>query len=186
MKGHLELVVMVASYYRQRLDDLQVRMYAEDLAQVPLPALLEAFRKYRQDSANVFMPMPSQLLAIADPKPTERDEATDLAVRMMACARQRDYTWANTAGVPWPGALITELGETAHLIVTRWGGWRAFCASYWDTEQGVFRAQLRDMITSCRKLEAKSQAPLLGRVGEQIPKLLEQGYKKNIEGELLG
>jgi hypothetical protein len=136
---------MYAAYYRLKLDDEVLRMYAEDLVDLPLAPVIDALRAYRANPKNRVMPMPADVRAMLEPQLDDDAMAREAASRVMAAISKFGYM-RGTEAREW-------IGELGWLVVQRYGGWQRLCESLGsELDIGTFQAQARDL--------AKTQAQL--------------------------
>jgi hypothetical protein len=155
-------LVLLGQYFSHELTDVQLKMYAEDLMDLSVDELTAAANAYRRDPENTRFPLPAQLIALVRPRPSERDDAIDVARRLQEAAARWDAYWDmpyhNARGVyfnsshgPQPtfvDAVRADAGDLGLEIIARFGGWKRFYQAYADTDRGQFHAQLRELAES--------------------------------------
>ena len=128
----------------------QVDMWVSLLADLPLAAIVAAWRQWLAD--NKYPPAPSDLRALARALTTPVDEATPDA----------DQAWAEVIG------QITRVGHTgtptwSHPAITEavrgFGGWRLLCAMETD-QTATHRAQFRDVFNAVKGRAARVSSML--------------------------
>lgn len=128
----------------------QVDMWVSLLADLPLAAIVAAWRQWLAD--NKYPPAPSDLRALARALTTPVDEATPDA----------DQAWAEVIG------QITRVGHTgtptwSHPAITEavrgFGGWRLLCAMEID-QTATHRAQFRDVFNAVKGRAARVSSML--------------------------
>lgn len=140
---------MYAAYYRLKLDDEVLRMYAEDLSDLELAPVLEALNAYRKNPKNRAMPLPAMVRDMLEPQLDDDTLAREAASRVLAAIPKFGYIGGTQAR--------EYIGELGWSVVERYGGWQRVCESVGvELDIGVFQAQVRD--------SAKAQA-MLSRAG---------------------
>lgn len=128
----------------------QVDMWVSLLADLPLAAIVAAWRQWLAD--NKYPPAPSDLRALARALTTPVDEATPDA----------DQAWAEVIG------QITRVGHTgtpswSHPAIAEavrgFGGWRLLCAMEID-QTATHRAQFRDVFNAVKGRAARVSSML--------------------------
>lgn len=151
-------------YYGRQIGDGAISMMADDLEPYGFEAISEAAKKYRTNPKNRTFPLPASLIELINPKViTQRQSAIDLADKLISAVKKNDYTWNNRLNTKYTGGSFkdefkSELGEISWIVVNRFGGWNLFCEAMWATNEGMFKAQLRDLVDS---IIAKHEAGLL-------------------------
>ena len=65
--NHHQFWIKAAAYYRAKLDDSTIMLYASDIENVDINKILELFEDYRRDPKNKTLPMPSYFLEKINP-----------------------------------------------------------------------------------------------------------------------
>jgi hypothetical protein len=134
-----ETIILTASYYRQVMDPAVLDMYAEDLIDLPLSEVIEAYRTYRRDPKNRTMPLPAHIRAIVQPIRTIESTARDGASRIQQAIVRYGYSNESEAR--------KFLGEKTWSVVRSFGGWNYICSNHGITiDPGVFYAQARERL----------------------------------------
>jgi hypothetical protein len=133
-----KLWAMYAAYYRVKLEDHVLRMYADDLSDLDFGTARGALEQYRKNPKNKFMPMPAQVREILDPQVDADAAAKEIASRIMA-AIPKFGSWRRDEAFAYIGPIGAE-------IVGRYGGWQRLCENLGDSlDVGTFQAQARDI-----------------------------------------
>jgi hypothetical protein len=128
---------LTAAYYRIKIDDQVLRMYAEDVSDLPFDLVLKALGDYRRDPKNRQMPLPAQIRDMIEPQETPEAAARDLASKISGAIVKFGHPNENLAR--------NYIGEKGWAIVQRWGGWSYLCANHGTViDPGQFYAQIRD------------------------------------------
>lgn len=163
---HKQFWIQMAGYYRTRLDDSTVLMYAQDVSHVSIEKLQELFLKYRSNPANKFMPMPSWF--IEQINPTHQDPkilAREVASRIQAAISKFGY--CN------PIEAKEYIGSVGWMAVQRNGGWLSVCENVGVTvDPSIFYAQTRDLAESI----------IINAAKENFDKPIELPERKQSEG----
>jgi hypothetical protein len=135
-------IVAHAAYYQKPITEQALELMVEDLKDLPLAELLDAFRVYRNNPRNRSTPLPADLRAIVHPKSNQleddMDAARDVASRIIeAVARCGAY---NAAGAE------RMVGEIGWAVINRYGGWSSLCTEL--NNLPMYFAQLRDLSLS--------------------------------------
>ncbi len=154
------LIIATCAYYRERLDDHVVEMYAEDLLPLGLAKITEAIRAIRRDHKVTRFPLPAKIYEIACPANSDDSVASTLAANIIRCSGRYGNVWAN--GFRHQGqsvfegsghyhrtfedAVKAEIGTLGLAVIGHWGGWRRLCDYCTGTEKGIVFAQLNKFI----------------------------------------
>src|SRR5688572_29470913 len=98
-----------AGYYRQRLDDVVLRMYADDLADLDFAEVKAAMDAYRKNPKNRVMPLPAQIREIVEPEVDPDSAAREVAARITHAIVK--FGWCN------PVAAANYIGSVGWDIV---------------------------------------------------------------------
>lgn len=110
-------------------------------------------------------PMPADIRAKIMPELSTKDNAIDAVNAAIACVSKFGYTNAEAAK--------NKMGDLAWEAVQRFGGWKQLCETLSFDNEGIIRAQLRELTEVVFK---KSQRGELN----QSPKLPENNLIKNL------
>lgn len=135
-----QAIVLTAQYYGLEMRPQVLAMYAEDLADLPPQAVLDAYKAYRRDPANKTPPLPAQIRKMLTPSANNKQIAQEIAQRCFGAIRKFGYTKPKEAK-----AYIGDVGWK--LIETR-GGWTFHCQNTMESDVPILTAQFRDSLTS--------------------------------------
>lgn len=130
------LVVRIAAYYGQKIEDGVAKMYAHDLRDLPFDQVAAAYEEYRRDDSNTRPPLPAIIRAKVCPKPPEENPE-------LAGARIAARIWDAVGRFGWcnPTQAREYLGERAWQIAQEGGGWESVCREANESNPGTFKAQ---------------------------------------------
>ena len=149
-----EVILLTASYYDRVLSPMVLTMYAEDLADLPADAVVDAYKAYRRDPRNTRFPLPGQIRALVEPAVDPESAAREIASRINHAIVK--FGWANAS------AAEAYVGEVGWNIVNRSGGWSHLCQNHGVTlDPGVFQAQVRELAKSDLTHDPKRMAEVL-------------------------
>lgn len=128
---------LTAAYYRVKIEDQVLKMYAEDVSDLDFNEVIVALGSYRRDPKNRQMPLPAQIRDIVEPEPTPESGGRDVASSIQ-CAIVK-YGYSNE------GLARQFIGPQGWDVVQRWGGWSHLCTNMGvSIDPGQFYAQVRD------------------------------------------
>ena len=155
-------LVAMAFFYGHNLQPDVLKMYVEDLSDLPLEAVLGSLKIMRRDPKITRCPLPAAIRSFINPPKMEaRLEAADLSRKMIAAIRDFGCHWSSMtlcAGNEgywtrsgklvdtFQEAVVGELGELAWEVIRRRGGWNHFHDEFFASEPTQFHAQLREGI----------------------------------------
>src|SRR4030042_1184667 len=90
---HAKTILALGLYYRESLNESQIAMYANDLADLSIAELVAAVQEYRANPRNSRRPLPAQLKALARPEPDREALAEDVATRIWKHIGKNGHTW---------------------------------------------------------------------------------------------
>lgn len=135
---------LLAAYYRVKIEDQVLKMYAEDLDDLPFREVALALNAYRRDPKNKFMPLPAQIRDIVQPTPSPEITARDIASSIQGAIVKFGYSNESLAR--------HYIGAQGWGVVQRWGGWSFLCTNMGVTiDPGQFYAQVRDFAIDAAK-----------------------------------
>lgn len=146
-------VATTAELAGKQLSDGALKLYAHQLRELPLDAVLRELTKGARSNR---LPSIEEIDTAITGKISDKDEAQDVADRIVfAISRFGSYR---------SGDAMEHIGPVGAEVVRRFGGWSQVCEIKTE-ELGTFRAQLRE---SSRSLLARAKA---GRLHEapQLP-----------------
>lgn len=130
-----EMIILTASYYSKTLSEPLLDMYAEDLSDLPVNAVLSAYQAYRRNPKNKAFPLPAQIREIVAPEADPEAEARAILDRII--------TAINKFGWPQGEAAKAYVGPIGWRIVENNGGWMKLCESNFIHNPGLL-AQARN------------------------------------------
>lgn len=126
--------VGMGMYFGHEIDDISLKLYAEDLDDLSLAEVLQALKDLRLDPKTKRCPLPSIIRERLKPRVTDENQAIDAVGRIVEAISK--YGWNNSE-------LAKEhIGELGWEVVKREGGWRSVCELSYDG-MGVFKAQAK-------------------------------------------
>jgi hypothetical protein len=171
----LKMYILTAAYYRERLPDEVLRMYVEDLQDLPAADLKSALIRYRKDRKNRRTPMPADLISILNPSQNEEDNAAQIAAIIVKTVGSKGYNWSMPGkwkhdGDSFPSAVIKECGTAGWAVIQTMGGWNPVCDFVDKTLPSVAMAQIRGIALSLLRRAAA------GKLGEkpELPQSREE------------
>lgn len=128
---------LTAAYYRVKIEDQVLKMYAEDVADLSFEDVIRALGNYRRDPKNRQMPLPAQIRDMIEPVQSNESQAKEIAAKINGAIVK--------FGHPNESLAKQYIGEIGWAIVQRWGGWAHLCAHMGlSIDPGQFYAQIRD------------------------------------------
>lgn len=154
-KALLETIITTASYYGRTLSEPVLRMYLEDLADLPAPAVIEGYKTWRRNPKNVHFPLPAQIRGIVSPGIDPESAAREVAARITGAITK--HGWSNQA------KARESIGEVGWAIVERQGGWMHLCQNHGVTiDPSSFQAQAREQAKSLLTHSPEAMAEMIG------------------------
>jgi hypothetical protein len=151
-----QIWAMLAAYYRTKLDDAVLMMYAEDVSDLDFESVQSALSGYRKNPKNKFMPMPAQIREMIQPLSVDPDSASrEIAARITAAIPK--FGWCN-------GQEAREyIGEVGWSVVQRQGGWAYVCEHHgMNIDPTSFQAQVRELAKSTLTHSPEMMAQAIG------------------------
>lgn len=150
-------LLKLATLTGKTLDPEALNFFAEVLSEnITIPEFIQSAKKWA--STRKTFPTPADLIEMARPPIRSEDEAQRAVSALIRAIVDHGHVWpsylnkAQYSTGTFQGDLMQEVGEVGCLIVERWGGWAAICDSFHGMDEGVFRAQLRDLTESTIRL----------------------------------
>lgn len=139
-RGRVAVIIdQMAQYYGRKYDRSVISMMIDDLQDMPLESVLNAFSKYRQDPKSRVMPLPAQIRDIIEPTVNPDAKAREIAGRVSHAVTR--FGWNN------PEKAMEYVGTEGWELVRGSGGWNYICENLGITLQpGTFIAQIRDRL----------------------------------------
>lgn len=167
-----KMLIDMAKFYSEALDERQLEMYVKVLTQFPTELVLECGKEYVHDVRNTRFPIPPhKIMERHLPKQaTPKDVARDTSLRIRTAVSK--YGWCN------PNEARDYIGETGWQIVERFGGWMHICQNLGvEIQESTFLAQTRDAVESELNLQSAG-------IDTKRPSI-EQAKNKGQLGDLL-
>lgn len=142
-----KMLIDMAKFYDQALDERQLELYVSILGKAPVHIVLQAGQEYMQDSRNARFPMPvHKILDRYMPRnPESKDIGRETALRIREAITK--FGWPN------PKQAQEHIGKLGWGIVERMGGWQHLCENLGvEIPETTFMAQARDAAESVHRL----------------------------------
>lgn len=134
-----QLLAILAAYYRQKLEDEVLVMYAEDLLDLDYKEVVSAISAYRRNPKNRMMPLPAQIREVLTPVVDPEAMAREIAGRCVEAISK--FGW------PQPEKAHAYIGDEGWSVIQSNGGWTYFCEQHGvEINSGQFFAQARDRV----------------------------------------
>lgn len=191
-----ETILVTAAYYQQTLPDAVLRMYCEDLSDLPAADVISAYTAYRKNPKNKKMPIPAEIRAIVRPE-ENRDYRVQLtADRIFTAIQSHGEDWANgyesvfsptgkyffaqkngkrESFHSFEDAFLSEVGEDAlRVLQSKNLSWAGLCREYISYQNpSTFKAHLRASVERALESPIKNQVLL-----DQINSILKIETRK--------
>lgn len=159
----LEYIVALSAYYQRPLSDITLKMYASDLAGLPLNEILKAYDRYRLDPKNRTMPIPAQIRAMLDVSLGDIDQVQQALALIKKCVIEKQSAWLigyywgkhpetgedlfyyegnKKTFWSWREAAVDCFGSLGLKMVDHVGGWRRICEMFNENLESVIWSQL--------------------------------------------
>lgn len=153
LKTLKKLVVQNLTFYDAPINEVKVQMFAAELKDLDLGAVISVFASFRQEKGRRLMPMPSDIRDRIKPLSLSDDTLAIEAVARIVQSLSRFGGYRSEDAK----AFIGELGWE---VVKRQGGWTELCTNVGvDSPIGVFQAQA---IKIAKAVLEQSRAGTLG------------------------
>ena len=141
--------VHLAAYYGQKLLDVTLVMYVEDLAGLPPQDVLLAMRKLRREPGRRTCPLPADIrnLVAPDGPVSDLSIANDIAARIGNAMSRYGYTNSDRAE--------QHIGPVGWQVVSLLGGWRHICNTVMTDDMRTFHAQCRELARAQLEMERR-------------------------------
>ena len=163
-KRIVALWAALGEYYRQPISDLVLKMYEQDVSDLPPEQVERALTEYRRSPKNRFPPLPANVRELVEPAINDDQLAVETAARIVTAISK--FGWNN----PVPAKAF--MGEVGWAVVEKQGGWENVCANTKASEIGIFQAQVRELAKVQIKLArmgALDTPPALPRPRDEAP-----------------
>jgi hypothetical protein len=131
------IFVATALYFGQELPDAALKLYCEDLEDLPFTQVAEALKALRRDPKTTRCPLPSAIRAKLNPESNAESEAIVLASRIVGQITR--------LGPYQPAAARMALGPVAWEVVQMEGGWESICQTLTFENMPILKAQWRNL-----------------------------------------
>lgn len=169
-------VFKMAAYYREKVDDFVLDMYAEEFAEagLTLQQIRYGYLQLRKNPRVTRLPLPSAVIQAVRPELDPMEEAKEMAGTIMKAISK--------CGSPSPRSARDMIGEVGWEVVVRMGGWNSLCASVTHENETSYMAQMRELCLVGVKREqgyktksewSAERDMLLEASAKSIPALLE-------------
>lgn len=149
------LIVATSMYYGQQLPDSVIRLYVEDLEDLPFERIVWAIREARRDPKTTRFPLPAII----------RDKVmpADLSDGECLIASGRIIGAVSAIGPYEPARAREYIGELGWEIVKLEGGWEEVCQKLTYDNEATLKAQWRNTAKAVvqRMRAGVSSAPAL-------------------------
>jgi hypothetical protein len=176
------LIAITSAYYAQPIQNEVVQMYAEDLVDLGFERVKAALLELRRDPNITRFPLPAKIRAKLNPSVDDKQVALDLAKRITAAVVRHGYTWTWKGGFAphetFEAAVKAELGELAWEMIRRRGGWQKFHDEFFESNEGIFTAQLRDHIEAVMRMAKAGELHALPSLPQQVGTATDTGPKQ--------
>lgn len=193
----LEYMVALSAYYQRPLSDVTLKMYADDLSDLPLNAVLKAYDGYRRDPKNRTMPLPAQIRAILDVSLGDHDQVQQALALIKECVIEKQSTWLvgyywgkhpetgedlfyfegkNKTFWTWREAAADYFGPLGLKMVDHVGGWQRVCEMFNENLESVIWSQLLksgESVVNIHKAGKQDELPQLPKPLIEALKLIE-------------
>jgi hypothetical protein len=151
-----KLLLAMARYYGQEIEDDALLLHVEDLADLPFQRVVLAMKEVRRDPKTTRLPLPAVIRARIEPSRSDEGLAIEAASRITSAVSR--YGWTNES------RARGYVGELGWLVVELNGGWLSICETLTADNLGTFRAQFRQLALSQLQSSAPSDIGDFSRV----------------------
>lgn len=140
----------LAQYYGRKLEERVLGMMVDDLADLPLEPVLDAFKNYRRNPKNRFFPLPAQIREIVAPEITPEAQGREIAASIQEAVVRFGY----------PNGELARafLGHAGWEVVKRFGGWAHLCQNLGVAiDITTFHAQARQLAEDTVRYSGKTR-----------------------------
>lgn len=150
------LYIATGLYYGQNIPDEALRLYVEDLEDLPFAAVAEALKELRRESKATRFPLPANIRAKINPAEDPDSEANRVVAEII-------HSISHVG--PYASPMLSPV---AAEVVRAEGGWLQVCELATNDNLTFLRAQWRDLALA----RIKSGRPL----GQERPALSDQRH----------
>jgi hypothetical protein len=154
-------IIATSAYYQLKLDPQVIPMYADDLSDLPLTAVLQAYKSWRKNPKNFRFPLPGQIREIVCPEISSENEALEASARIIQAVTK--FGWPN------PNEAKLFIGLLGWRVVERFGGWTQVCNSMDNGNITALQAQFRNLAratTERHEIGLDNRPPALGEANK--------------------
>lgn len=188
-KRMAKTLIKMAKTYGYDIDDDQLDAWLQILEQVDEGLFNKSVLAYMSNLKNTRFPVPphTMLQAVLPPEADEKDVAVTLVRDIIRAIKSHQDGWltgyvsANgnfwlykgNRYTTWREAALLELGELGVAVVERFG-WAQLCTYYWESDEQIFSAQVREYIASVQRMAKQGlldQKPALPQAQDVFAKL---------------
>ena len=163
-------IIMTAEVYGKEIDQTQLQsllsIYLGPMfSDFRIEQICSAFDQYTMNTKNAFAPYPAKIREILMPAElTEREMAVVIANDLARMVKKHGDNWvagyANQGGLwfigqqtytTWEESAQIQIGDLGVAIVKRLG-WKNIYDSFYDKDEGMFIAQMRDQVEPLIKM----------------------------------
>jgi hypothetical protein len=138
MKKLYDLILQNAGFYDAPMSESKLKLFASELAAIPLQELEKAFSIFRNEPGRRLLPMPADIKKILSAGEMSGDYIAIEAASKIVEAMSK-FGWTN------PEKAKEFMGAIAWEVVKREGGWAALCERTNNDDLPILRAQLREL-----------------------------------------
>lgn len=200
MADHLKILKTMiledAAFYDAPMNEIKLRLFTEELSQLPVTEVHRALKHFRQEPGRSKMPLPADVKSFLKPKIEDKDQARDCAVLILKAISKRGIYWSMGSMINgerrWEGqsgqfhdsfesAFKSFCGDLAWEVTNRFGSWTALCELSFNSQETTLLAQLRDLADSLQKKAragSLDQAPGLPAAQSSSAAQLGEGQNK--------
>lgn len=137
-----ESLIALATISGKELNEVSLTAYVDALSDIDGNLVLKALSSWLKTERG--FPYPSDIRAKVMPEINDNDQAVDAVNRIISAVSKYGYNNKDKAR--------EYIGELGFETVTRFGGWVNFCQTLTKENEGVFRAQLKELAkVLCKK-----------------------------------
>lgn len=166
-----EQIIMLASFAGREMNEMLLNGYMEAVSDLDQEQVLDTLKSWLR--TNKGFPHPADIRAKVMPELNPEDNAQDAANLAIACVSRYGYTN--------PEKARASMGELAWAVVHRMGGWQHLCETLNNQNEGMFRAQIRNLAEVVSKKSKRGEldiAPALPEPTNNVTSLISKTMTK--------
>lgn len=132
-----KLVTENLTFYDAPINEIKIKMFAQELFDLDLQDLHRVFAEFRQEKGRKTMPMPSDVRDKINPVENDQTLALEAAARIASGISKFGYTQ--------PEDAKNYIGPVGWMVVEKLGGWSLICQTQRTDDMKIFYAQCRDL-----------------------------------------